>query len=118
MNENSSPSDPVSKPRTHECLPVSPEERTQWVKRFLESGLSIRKFSATHDIPRMTLWKWVNNARPVQIDLGNLSNPQFSEVKLPTGLSRSDWAAELALPNGTVLRLSREVPTAILEQLL
>jgi hypothetical protein len=28
------------------------------------------------------------------------------------------WAAELTLPNGTVLRLSKEVPAGMLDQLL
>ncbi len=117
MNEKSSPPD-VAAPSSRECLPVSSQDREQWVKRFLDSGLSIRKFSATHDIPRMTLWRWVNGAQPVQVEVGNLTNVQFAEVKMPADPGRSDWVAELSLPSGRVLRLSMEVPAAMLEQLL
>jgi len=44
--------------------------------------------------------------------------PQFEELSLPALAAGSDWAVELALPNGTVLRLSKEVPAAMLDQLL
>lgn len=119
MNEDSSRSDVPSKSPDHQCLPVAPETREQWVKRFLESGLSVRKFSATHDIPRMTLWRWVRSAEAARVEVGQLStNVQFTEVELPMSPGRSDWAAELSLPDGTVLRLSREVPAAMLQQLL
>ena len=88
------------------------------MKRFLESGLSIRKFSAAHDLPRMKLWRWLKRAQPMRVEAGDLSNVQFAEVKLPAVPAGSDWVAELSLADGTVLRLSKEVPAAMLEQLL
>ncbi len=118
MNENASSSDVPSKSPDHLCLPVALQDRDQWVKRFLESGLSIRKFSAVHDIPRMTLWRWVQSAQGSRVEVGQLSNVEFTEVKLPVGPGRSDWVAELSLPTGTVLRLSREVPAGMLQELL
>ncbi len=119
MNENSLPSNvPIPSP-DQRCLPVAPEHRDQWVKRFLESGLSIRKFSATHAIPRMKLWRWIQRAQTVRGGIDQLSaKVEFAEIKLPAGPGRSDWVAELSLPDGTVLRLSREVPAALLQQLL
>lgn len=118
MTENSSPSDVLSDSPEPPALPVATEHKDQWVKRFLESGLSIRKFSITHDIPRMTLWRWVKTVEASQLEAGPLANVEFAEVKLPLGPGRLDWVAELSLPDGTVLRLSREVPTAMLQQLL
>jgi len=111
----------VSTGKPKEYLPVSPEEKAQWVKRFFESGLSIRKFSATHDIPRMSLWAWVDEDRRRRL-MSETTLPvaaaQFTEIKVPPTVSRCDWTAELTLPNGTVLRLSKDVPTGMLDQLL
>jgi len=118
MNETSSPSEVASKPPDQQSLPIAPEARDQWVKRFLESGLSIRKFSAAHNIPRMTLWRWVKSVQTVRVEAGQWSSFEFAEVQLPVGPGRSDWVAELSLPNGAVLRLSREVPAAMLQELL
>jgi hypothetical protein len=44
--------------------------------------------------------------------------PAFTEIKLLPPVERSAWVAELSLPNGKVLRLSKDVPAAMLEQLL
>ena len=102
-----------------ERLPVSAEEKAQWVKRFVESGLSIRKFSATHEIPRMSLWAWIDEDRRRRASVSAPANAaQFTEINLPPSLGRWEWAAELTLPNGTVLRLSKDVPTTMLDQLL
>jgi hypothetical protein len=39
-------------------------------------------------------------------------------LKLPVSAPRSDWAVELSLPNGTVLRMSKDTPPALVDQLL
>jgi transposase-like protein len=102
---------PVRTPRSA----ASAEEKAQWVKRFHESGLSLRKFSAQHSVSLMSICRWVNQAKDPQAACGT---PQFEELPLPPLAADSDWAAELTLPNGTVLRLSKEVPAAMLDQLL
>ena len=98
------------------------EEKAQWVKRFLESGLSIRKFSAQNGIGYMSLWRWTNIARAKQTPDGAVGVypvvPAFTEIKLLAPVESSVWVAELSLPNGKVLRLSKDVPAALLEQLL
>lgn len=103
-------------------LMATPEQKAQWVKRFLESGLSIRKFSAQNGLPLMSLCRWVNKARSNQstdraVEVHPVA-PAFTEIKLVPSVERSDWVAELSLANGKVLRLSKEVPAAMLEQLL
>jgi hypothetical protein len=117
MNENSevlvSPGPPA---KTNS--PATQEEKAQWVRRFHESGLSLRKFSAQHSVRLMSLWRWVNQAKGPEDVAANSARPEFEEIKLPASIGRSDWAAELSLPNGTVLRLSKEVPAAMLDQLL
>lgn len=63
----------------------------------------------------MSICRWVNQAKGVQ---AASPTPQFEELRLPPLAAEGHWAAELTLPNGTVLRLSKEVPTGMLEQLL
>ncbi len=63
----------------------------------------------------MSLCRWVNQAREPQ---SNPATIEFEEVQLPPPLKSQEWAAELSLANGTVLRLSKEVPATMLEQLL
>ena len=118
MNENLLlPAEPAKAPR--EYLAATPEEKTQWVKRFLDSGLSIRKFSAQHDIPRMSLWRWIREGQAPEVgELAGGAANQFTELKLPAGLAGTNWAVELTLPNGTVLRMNRDVPAEIVERLL
>jgi transposase-like protein len=118
MNENPAEPEVGADTPTPKHLAVTEAERAEWARRFRESGLSIRQFSAQHDLPRMSLWRWVNQAKDVNGAVAGSAVPDFVELKLPPSIERANWAAELSLPNGTVLRLSREVPPAMLEQLL
>src|SRR5579859_2230887 len=99
-----------------------PEQRVQWVKRFLESGLSIRKFSAQNQLGYQSLWRWVKKAKANQAADGAVEArsvvPAFTEIRLVPPVERADWVAELSLPSGKVVRLSKEVPACLLEQLL
>src|SRR5579864_5157324 len=104
---------PVSK-----CFEATAGEKAEWVRRFMESGLSIRKFSAQHALPRMSLWRWVNQARDKTVPVTPAAVPAFREIKLLPSVERSDWVAELSWPNGKVLRFAKEVPSALVEQLL
>jgi transposase-like protein len=116
MNEHSEATKVAAPVR---CRPqrsaATAEEKAEWVKRFHESGLSLRKFSAQHSVSLMSICRWVNQAKAPQ---SASPTPQFEELPLPPLAAGSDWAVELTLPNGTVLRLSKEVPAAMLEQLL
>jgi len=97
------------------------EQREEWARRFSESGLSLRKFSAEHGLHWYSLWRWVDRRRqlPKQGSVAE-SGPEtleFAEVKLPVG-EEVKWVAELSLPDGRVIRLSKDVPASMLEQLL
>lgn len=93
----------------------SPEQRAQWVERFCESGLSLRQFSAQHGLGYMSLWRWVRAQRH---ETSDQAASAFTEIKLAPSVERTDWVAELSLPSGKVLRLSKDVPACLLEQLL
>jgi hypothetical protein len=66
----------------------------------------------------MSLWRWVNKTRKETVAATDSGAATFTEIKLSSPVERSDWVAELSLPKGTVLRLSKEVPASMLEQLL
>jgi|SRR3954449_7166032 transposase-like protein len=117
MNENSQ-SLSVAAEEAMACKSISLEEKAEWARRFSESGLSIREFCAQHDLPRMSLWRWVNCGKEVRRAPTPSEAPAFKEIKLASSVEVTHWAAELSLPNGTVLRLSRDVPVEIFQQLL
>jgi transposase-like protein len=118
MNEHSEAASvpPTSTVARRPRPPASAEEKAEWVKRFHESGLSLRKFSAQHSVSLMSICRWVNQAKDPQPASG--TTPQFEELPLRLLAADSDWAVELTLPNGTVLRLSKEAPPAMVDQLL
>ena len=96
------------------------EQREEWARRFSESGLSLRKFSAEHGLHWYSLWRWVDRRRQLPKQCVCALKPEtieFTEVKLAT-CEEMKWVAELSLPGGKVLRLSKDVPAAMLEQLL
>jgi len=104
------------------CFEVTAEEKAQWAKRFIESGLSFRKFSAQYGLPRMSLWRWVSQSKESSGhepgSRGGFARAAFTEIKLPAPVACSNWAAELSLPNGIILRVAPDAPAALLEQLL
>ena len=94
---------------------VTAAEKAEWVRRFEESGLGVRQFSAQYGLRLASLLNWRvkhaedNCARP---------QPDFMEVPLPAVMRTSAWSVELVLGNGKVLRLNGEVPEGLVEQLL
>jgi transposase-like protein len=98
--------------------PVSEEEKAQWARRFVESGLSLREFSAQNGLGYVSLWRWVNKARGQGVGAADSPAAAFTEIKLLPATEPAHWVAEWSWPNGAVLRISKEVPAAVLEQLL
>ena len=96
---------------------LTAEQKSELAKKFLQSGLALREFSRQHGVGYMSLYRWVRKERGV---IAPVQKPpqlvDFAEVKLP--VERSEWAVELMLPNGTVLRMSKDTPLRMLEQLL
>ena len=66
----------------------------------------------------MSVWRWVNKASDKAIPVTSCAVAAFTEIKFLPSCERSDWAAELSFSDGRVLRLSKEVPAAMLEELL
>ena len=116
MNENNQVT-AVDQRRT--CPRRSFEEQQEWVRRFEESGLSAREFSAQHGMHWVTLYRWLS-AKRTREAVASLT-PDFVEVQLPSQGSEHlvpSWSAELVFGNGKILRLQGDIPAATLQQLL
>jgi transposase-like protein len=120
MNESSSEvmlstEAPARKLRTY-----SAAQKAEWVRKYQESGLSQREFSKQAGINYMSLYRWARKQSESGEPGQKESQPSvaFAELKLPGSIERCDWAVELALANGTVLRLTKDTPPTLVDQLL
>ena len=95
-----------------------PPAKAEWVSRFLESGLSLREFCRQQPVALSSLHRWVAQHRGQgQAPAPEMVQPLFQEVSLSAVIPPCAWAAELAWPDGTVLRLGPGVATQVLEHL-
>jgi hypothetical protein len=85
-------------------------ERAQWGRRYQQSGLSQREFARQQAIGLSTLQRWLRETPAPE------PPPVFAEVAWPAVAPR--WAVEVVRADGTVLRLTAEVPPAWLPHCL
>jgi transposase-like protein len=76
---------------------TSAARRAELVAGYRSSGLTMEQYAKQEGVKRHTLAKWVY----LQDQRGGGKVVTFAEVKVPT---RAQWAFELALPNGWVVR--------------
>jgi transposase-like protein len=118
MNEPSkSPAQTTDAP-AHKLRTLSASQKAEWVEKYLKSGLGLREFSNQSGLGYMSLYRWVRKQSVEPRQKHAQEAIDFAELKLPVRTPCSDWAVELTLPNGTVLRLSKDTPPALVEQLL
>jgi transposase-like protein len=120
MNESSTSPAATTEAPARKLRTFSVSEKAEWVTKYLESGLSLREFSSQHGLGYMSLYRWVSKQRGFSEprEKRSPSAVEFAELKLPVSAQRSDWAVELTLPNGTVLRLAKDTPPTLVDQLL
>lgn len=120
MNEPNSDAGSITEAPARKFRTLSAPQRAEWVQKYLESGLSLREFSSQHGLGYMSLYRWVRKQRAAGKPQGKHAQEviDFAELKLPVSTQRSDWAVELTLPNGTVLRMSKDTPPTLVDQLL
>ena len=119
MNEHAGISEAAVGQYRHPSEP----EKAEWVRRFQESNQSLREFTVQNDVgySHVSMWRWVNQVKQTNPKNAPQSAPAqigFTEIKLGPPDEQSQWVAELSLPDGRVLRLSKDVPVSMLEQLL
>lgn len=97
----------------------TPQQRAALLTQYRRSGLAQRAFVEVHGLGLSTLTKWLREARPTGVKTaGRKSSPLFQAVNLSPMFGASAWAAEVALADGVVLRLSAQTDVAWAAELL
>jgi hypothetical protein len=98
----------------------TPGERQEWLRRYGESGLSIREFCEKNKLVLNTFYQWRSKSQLVRASAEVVTNsePAFAEIKLEGLNTACNWVAELRRPNGVILRVGANLPGVLLEQLL
>jgi hypothetical protein len=97
---------------------LTPAQRAEWVRRFVESGQSVAQFCDEQGLVPVTLHRWLAKSGQAKSVIAAEPVPAFTEIKLSPSQASLQWVAELSRPNGVVLRVARDLPTELLEQLL
>ena len=87
-------------------------ERARWVREYRASGKGLKRFADEHGLSAGQLHYWVYGGCVAKVTRSVA--PVFQEVVLPAAMSakQADWEAEIALTDGTRIRLSRGVDVA------
>jgi transposase-like protein len=120
MNEPNNDAASTAEAPARKLKILSASQKAEWVEKYLKSGLSLREFSNQSGLGYMSLYRWVRKQRESAEPRPKRASEaiDFAELKLPASIQRSDWAVELSLPNGTVLRMSKDTPPTLVDQLL
>ena len=95
----------------------TPEQRAKWVRRYERSDLSQREFAERHRLGLSTLRKWITQDGSQSLSDRN-GKPVWQELKLEGVPGATRWAAEVMRPDGLVVRVAHDTPSALLEELL
>ena len=119
MNEPNSEAASIGEVPAQRFRTLTASQKAEWVEKYLASGLGLREFSSQHGLGYRSLYRWLRKQRGSKpADKQAQEAISFAELKLPGSAQRSAWAVELTLPNGTVLRMSKDTPPTLVDQLL
>jgi hypothetical protein len=100
---------------------AAPAERARWVGRYRESGLSLKRFAEEHGLRYPQLHYWIygdrRRRRTARMEIPKAGPPVFREYLLSRPPAW-EWGVEIALPDGTSLRVSRGADPAWVRALL
>ena len=95
----------------------TPEQRAKWVEGYERSGLSQREFAQRHRLGVFTLRHWIAQKAKGAASRAD-ARPVWRELKLDGLSGATRWAAEVVRPDGYVVRVAHDAPSALLEELL
>jgi hypothetical protein len=81
-------------------------EIAAWVRRYRASEVALGAFAKQHGLPPSRLHYWVYQKGPATRRQRRQPPTVFQELKLAAGLPLSNWAAEISLSAGPVVRFS------------
>jgi len=94
----------VMKNDSHANRPYTPKEISGWIQRYRASGLGLGTFAEQHGLSRHRLHYWVYDRRFAQPRPPVAGAPVFQELKVTAGQPPQNWAVEISLPAGAVVR--------------
>jgi hypothetical protein len=89
---------------SHAHRAYTPQEIASWITRYRDSGLGLGAFAKRHGLRRSRLHYWVYDKRYAHLGQRSATPPVFQELKLAAGLAVCNWAVEISLPAGPVVR--------------
>ena len=97
----------------------TPQQRAELLAQYRRSGLSQRDFVQSHGLGLSTLTQWLRGERLADVEpLERNDAVPFQEVNLRPAFRPPGWAAEVALADGAVLRLSAHADATWATELL
>jgi len=96
----------------------TPEEISDWVRRYRASGLALGTFAEQHGLTRNRLHYWVYDRRFAQPRQPVALAPVFQELKISAALPPPNWAVEICLPTGAVARFTATATPAWINSVL
>ena len=106
------------KQANHASGSYTPEEISDWVRRYRASGLALSTFAEQHGLTRNRLHYWVYDRRFARPRQPVALAPVFQELKVTAALPTSNWAVEISLPTGAVARFTATATPAWINSVL
>jgi hypothetical protein len=94
-------------PRTYTSTEIA-----GWIRRYRGSGFGLRTFAHQHGLSPSRLHYWVYQKHGAELRPPRSAPAVFQELKLTPGLALSNWAVEISLPAGPVVRFSASATPA------
>jgi len=94
------------------------EEISGWIQRYRASGLGLGTFASQHGLSRHRLHYWVYDRRFAQPRQPVAVAPVFQELKVTAGPQPQNWAVEISLPTGAVMRFTATATPAWINSVL
>ena len=99
---------------------TSAQERGHWVEAWKRSDQTQEEFAATNGLSVGTLRNWIRGQRQARSPVE--TPPAFREMSIGDFLSRSgqsaEWEAEIRLPSGVVIAVTRRVSAVRVKELV
>ena len=93
---------------------VKAQQRAALLAAYHQSGLTQKEYAAREGVKYSTLTGWLFAERRRAV----AKPPRFQELRLPPSPPPSNWAMELTLPNGVVIRAKEAMDVTQLVRLL
>ena len=103
---------------SHADRAYTPKEISGWIQRYRASGLGLGTFARQHGLSRHRLHYWVYDWRFAQPRQPVAVAPVFQELKVTAGPQPQNWAVEISLPTGAVMRFTATATPAWINSVL